>query len=208
MIPELAVSLVTAETIDQYVERLQRKGLRKLGEGAFSVVFDHPTMPNVAVKVIAFRDETYLKYVDLCKKHPNNPWLPKILGGPEAHLVDSKQPGQKQKVLFVFLEKLKPASNSLLSKACVYLGTLIDLKLSVPSDFEVFEPHEWKELAHQTRDSDVSILAAFLAQYPDNLDLGPHNFMARSTQVVFVDPVAPRMGHQLWAKTLKASHDT
>jgi hypothetical protein len=200
VIPELAISLVTAETLDQYFDRLRAKGIRNLGEGAFSVVFDHPTLPSVVVKVIYYKDATYMSYVNLCKKHPSNPWLPKILGGPEIHVVDSDSTPMsvKQKVLFMFLEKLKPASSSSLSKASIYLGTLLGLKLTAPSDFEVFEPRDWEKLSYQNKDKDIATLASFLADHPDNLDLGPQNFMMRGSQVVFNDPVSPRLGHELW----------
>lgn len=39
--------LVIAETISEYIRRLENLGIKKIGEGGYGVVFQHPTLDDV-----------------------------------------------------------------------------------------------------------------------------------------------------------------
>lgn len=199
MIPELLIARtpVTAETLEQYLQFLTKQRIKRIGRGLSSAVFNHPTMPNVAVKMIVSKDPYYLRYVEFCKKNPGNPWLPKILGGPETRILDfekdgvSAAPVLKQKVIFVFLEKLKPATFNDIKASVTYFSTLASLNSGLRF-FADFGPGDWSALAKQTKDKNVAALASFLVRFDyDYLDLHKGNFMMRGRQLVFLDPVSP-----------------
>jgi hypothetical protein len=206
VISELAVSLVTAETLEQYLQFLSKQKIKRIGHGLSSAVFDHPTMTHVVVKVIVSSDPYYLRYVEFCKKHPSNPWLPKILGGPETRLLDvdpewnAKPPKDrkgvsvKQKVIFVFLEKLRSSTPLDRSTAVDHFWTLLKEQSedNFPKfiRFSDFGPGDWNILSKQTKDKHVADLAGFLYKFDNYLDLHSANFMMRGAQLVFSDPVS------------------
>ena len=216
MIPELAVSLVTAETLEQYLHFLRKQDIKKLGRpGLSAVVFEHPTMTNVAVKVIVSSDPYYLRYVEFCKKHPNNPWLPKILSGPETRLLDvdddwNDKPSKdrkgisiKQKVIFIFLEKLRSSTPLDRANAVEHFWDLLKEQTDDPANFPKFirfsdfGPGDWKILSKQTKDPHIAALADFLYRFDKYLDLHSDNLMLRGSQLVFSDPVSLGIPEQM-----------
>jgi hypothetical protein len=213
MIPEIAISLVTAETLEQYLQFLTKQGIKRLGHGLSSAVFNHPTMPNVVVKVIVSSDPYYLRYIEFCKKNPSNSWLPKVLGGPETRLLDTdddwtdkpskdrKGVSVKQKVIFVFLEKLRPSTPLERATAVDYFWSLLKEQSedNFPkfTRFSDFGPGDWKILSKQTKDKYVATLADFLYKFDNYLDLHSANLMMRGTQLVFNDPVSLGVPEQM-----------
>ncbi len=208
MITELLVARtpITAETLTQYVQSLKEKGILSLGKGMSATVFNHPTMPNVVVKMIVADDPYYLKYVNFCKKNPNNPWLPRILGGPEVRTLVSKSKVRnkadsplKRKVIFLFLEKLRPANRNDTKAACEYAASLLENNVRYYG-FDEFSPGDWQLLSKQTKDRDFATLASFLYTFDNYLDLHSTNFMMRGAQLVFNDPVSPGTYEHMLAK--------
>lgn len=110
------------ETINAYIRRLKRiKNIRGLGSGYYSEVFQHPTMPDVAVKLCVENDPLAIMYLRETEKHPANPWFPKIFSihkvqfhakGTDKNLIarDLHLDAAEHITHIVFMEKLKPAS--------------------------------------------------------------------------------------------------
>ena len=58
---------------------LRRAGYENLGHGSFANVYQKPGKPYV-LKVFTSEDTGYLAYLDLIRKHQDNPHFPKIYG--------------------------------------------------------------------------------------------------------------------------------
>lgn len=63
------------KTPSQFMEDLQRKGAKKLGSGAFSVVYTHPTKEGRVIKVEKQTDAAYVTWLGLVRQF-NSPYMP------------------------------------------------------------------------------------------------------------------------------------
>jgi hypothetical protein len=69
----------------------QATGIKKLGSGAYSDVYEIDE--NRVLKIVKRSDKAYEKFADLCREHKNNPHLPKILyrgvwGGKTVYILE------------------------------------------------------------------------------------------------------------------------
>lgn len=110
MIPKITVTS-KSEFIDAYTKRLRQQGIKIISKGLYSTVYQHPTHPNVVVKLFEPRfGSNYLAYVNLCcSQFKGNPWVPKFYGRPTIKTVSDAK-GNPRKIAFVFTEKLRPAT--------------------------------------------------------------------------------------------------
>jgi hypothetical protein len=184
----------TAETYKDYIEILKRKyKLRVLGDGAFGTVFQHPTLKNVAVKV--YRQVKWMsatKWLEWCKKHPENPYVPKI------YKVDSLQIEQEgyQRYLHnvVFMEKLSRVSSTFVDEVLQKTGASTHvLYKTVDEGRLVYEFYsDSRKNVRTLKDKKLAEVLLAIDQFgdqSDGTDLRYSNFLRRDQQLVFVDPV-------------------
>ena len=185
------IRVIQAETKKQYVERLVNTlGVKQLGDGTFSRVFQHPVYPKVAVKLVA-GDPMYLMYVQLCLKYQSNPWLPKIIG---THEVDFDA---EDNATLVFMERLRKATKSEVKEAVGILVTSLaglsadEKKIAtrfIDREGEGEESSMWRILARRSTDSHIRQLGSVLSRIRAD-DVIQRNLMMRGKQLVVVDPV-------------------
>jgi hypothetical protein len=85
----MKVKQLFEERYDDYVDRLTKTlGIKQLGFGKFSTVFQHPVYHNVAVKLVGANDPHYVTFIRRCAKLPDNPWLPKVVGVHKVNIHD------------------------------------------------------------------------------------------------------------------------
>lgn len=195
-----------AEPLRQYVDRLTNElGVKLLGNGINSFVFEHPTLSHVAVKIFMDDDQGYQEYLDFCMKHPSNVYVSKILETEEfseerkskyitpleLHSNWNVERGDNPPYSIAFIERLQPLDNSAFSALIERLGRMSGVEdvTSMPK----LGGAGWEVLAEQTSDSDLQEFAKFLVavmKRGHKLDLGNRkNFMMRGQQVVFIDPL-------------------
>lgn len=188
---------VKEETQPEYFKRLQDElGIKRLGKGAFSHVFQHPTHPDVAVKVFTSSDEAYAAYLRYVQKRQHNKYLPKILSVHEHTHVPSKDDTRSEvdrlvddKYTIVFMEKLRPATEKDVQVFLDHVQDLIGVKYTSMQAIG----EKWQDLADQTQDPDLAQLAKAMVVMNNRyfVDLrGEKNVMMRGKQIVFTDPVS------------------
>lgn len=188
------------EALKPYLDRLvSKEGIKKLGGGAFSQVFQHPHYGNVVVKVYTDKDTVYKRYVAWCMKHQSNPYVPKIV-----EQVSYKSPDTKEKYNIVFLQKMTPVNTvgkliSLLVKALqldtraaedlpfmTAFGQAVDAK-GMFDDYKLID----KYVKLGRADKDFTEVWKHIRTYgADKFDLHKGNVMLRDGHLVLTDPVA------------------
>lgn len=196
----LSKEAITEEALKPYLDRLTSKeGIKKLGGGAFSQVFQHPHYGNVVVKVYTDKDDVYKRYVAWCMKHQSNPYVPKIV-----EQVSYKSPDTKEKYHIVFMQKMTPVNTvgkliSLLVKALqldtkaaedlpfmTAFGQEVDAK-GMFDDYKLID----KYVKLGRADKDFTEVWKHIRTYgADKFDLHKGNVMLRDGHLVLTDPVA------------------
>ena len=67
----------TKQSYYEYLITLVEGGMEVLGVGAFGVVFQHPTLKHVAVKVMAHEEGSFY-WTQACIANQHNPHIPKL----------------------------------------------------------------------------------------------------------------------------------
>ena len=166
--------IASMETLSQYRKRLSKLKVKKLGGGWFSDVYQHPTLPDVAVKIVHRKDPKYVEYARECMSL-QNPWLPRVYG------IETREVQWKGKAItltFVFLEKLKRAK---------YLDRVESVKKFSRSAID-FDDVNWRRV-RRNKDPEIRQVGKLLTKLEAN-DLQDCNVMLRGKQIVFTDPVA------------------
>jgi len=162
-----------AETYKEYTDRLEQQlKIQKLGEGSFGKVYQHPTLPNVVVKVVN-KDNANWDWWGFVKEQPKNPWVPKLYGLHDL-VLDNSTAG-----FAVFMEKLEPM------QAMGWEGVR---DFFFP--FDVYDRNKWRLFAQRCKDKHLAAVAHYLGNCKWLLDVSRKNVMLRGHQPVFVDPVA------------------
>jgi hypothetical protein len=186
--------LLQEESLPDYLTRLVKKaGVKKLGGGAYSQVFQHPKYGNVVVKVYTAKDRDYARYVQFCLKHQSNPYVPRI-----ADEVKYKSP-EGEKYNIVFLEKMTA------------MKTARGVAAKLQKAFSKLEPEELSDIEYHCEEQDMPELFEYLdalvkegranssfvelwkhirSYGKDKFDMHPGNVMLRGQQLVITDPVA------------------
>jgi len=192
------------ETRDQYMKRLTKTlKIKQLGHGAYATVFQHPVYHNVAVKYVNPDDDPmYLEFIELCQKHPHNPWLPKVVGINNLTMQSWHKKAPNERGTLIFFQKLRKATSSDIKTAIQSI--LASVPDSVLQDkmrqdtrnlngFHLLFPEEWKVIAQHSTDKNIREVAKILAQVRAS-DIHNKNVMMRDeggkSQLVFTDPVA------------------
>lgn len=192
--------LIIEERAADYVERLTKTlGIKELGRGYYSAVFQHPVYHNVAVKLCLKKDPETIRYLRKAAKHPDNPWLPKIVGIHEVTFSDLDQPSDARSGSFVthlvFMQKLRPATLRDERRAIdLILSTLprtsaLSHLRGIKSLVELDEG-DWAAIAKTSSDRHVRQLAALLGAIGAD-DIHRANIMVSDDgHPVITDPVA------------------
>jgi hypothetical protein len=164
---------LTREWRHQYVNRLKKLGLEHIGDGFNADVFQHPTMPDVAVKVVDAVDRQHFNFTRWSMKHSWNPWVPKFHSIQMIDVVNSTAYG------IIFTERLDRIGGYEYTQ---FTRDFFD------TDPEFLCVDSVREALHQVDSDDLRTLLNFLLRKPHSLDLHQENFMKRGDQIVFVDP--------------------
>jgi len=172
-----------AETYKDYLMRLRKLNITEIGDGGFGRVFQHPEFSNVAVKVVR-SDTQYLRFARFARRHPANPYLPKIADIVSVHFDDSKDG------FIVFTERLRPAPAKLWLQFQEFLPKSTWPWSLAPNSVKRLSSAGWQWLAAEAQDTNVREFATFAFKNMARLDLSQSNLMARGSQLVFTDPVS------------------
>jgi hypothetical protein len=195
-----AARLVQAETIQNYVQRLKKLGIRRIGGGEYGLVFQHPTLPDVVVKLLVEKDPDYMSWVQFSQKHQDNPYVPKIFNvSQDKNRFDPemfKRFGSSNllDMHLIFMEKLKPVTMNEYKKFGTHLADLangVARKDAFMWKHIRDTPILWSLLSKQKEDLALAEVAKFISDgHAGMLDVHEGNVMKRGAQVVIIDPFA------------------
>lgn len=190
------------ESKPEYFDRLENElGIKRLGQGGFARVFQHPTHPDVAVKVFTDSDTAYRSYLKFAQENQGNKYIPKILSV-HRHVNNPKMRDKHRNVdqlvddkySIVFMEKLTPSTVQKFRDLETYIHNLLGGKSEQSVLFLKLTPSEWKKLGEQSEDKDLAAFAKYMAKviksYSAGSDLHIGNIMLRGNQPVFTDPTS------------------
>ena len=172
------------EPFPAYVARLSKvHGLKALGAGMFSKVFQHPTLPSVVVKVVCSKDRNYLQYLHWASKRQDNPYVPR--------LYDIFTYGQGcNRYSIIFMEKLRAVPHSRLWPKLDKLFAQRDVLDWLDPDAPGTVRKLLRRTIRTTNDENLREVCKYvLEHHGSNTDMHHGNFMLRGSQVVFTDPV-------------------
>jgi len=190
------------ESFKDYIERLKSMGLNPVGNGLNSVVFEHPTMSHVAVKIFMDDDLGYREYLEFCIKHPHNKYLPRVFETDdfsserrtkyftkELHANWNVTRSANEPYSIAFIEMLKPVTPEAMDAMFDRLGAMADMEIN---SLAKLGPNGWAKIAEDDRDEDLQEFAKYLVSQVKSghkLDMGNRkNFCLRGSQFVFIDP--------------------
>lgn len=147
--------IISEETVKDYTERLVKTlGIKELGSGFYSSVFQHPIYRNVAVKLCRRRDPASISYLRKAAENPDNPWFPKVISihkvtfhpeGTSKRKAERDLYGDLQNYLthIVFMQKLKPVTRKQYSDAVrLMFSTLPSEVFQYPEEAYNYSKHE------------------------------------------------------------------
>ncbi len=173
MLAELAVK----EDYSIYLKRIAKLGVRQLGKGRDSVVFQHPTDPKVVVKMTFEGMSGALGWLKWCSRS-KNPFAPRVYHMQKAKL------GTYQYV-FTFMERLAPTKFDTVVK-------VVNAELPVAFQMQASEMRIGifsKEEIANVKDPDLKEILTVMSRMAGKIDFKDGNYMLRGTQLVFTDPV-------------------
>ena len=171
------------QTVDDYIRELVKKGMKRIGEGSYAVVFKHPKDPNVVVRVSSYYNDAAAKWHQACLKElKGNPWVPKVLALYKAKYKASVS--YKEECYITFLEKLQRAGGSVFRDPFIHRLMYYTYK-AIDSEAR----HWLKVLANEVDDPKLSQVLRFIST--KNPDISYSNIMVRPStkQIVFSDPI-------------------
>lgn len=183
------------EPLRDYLTRLvSKEGIKLIGKGAYSHVFQHPQFHNVVVKVYTAKDVLFKDYVQWCLKNQHNIYVPQIIE-------DIPYSDGTNNYHILFMQKMKPINDAQFEQILTKI-----MKLDQEAD---------EDLVYLLNDAidmvDMEGLNSFMRTcfkrgYGDKhlyeiwekiksyginkIDLHSANVMLRGNQLVFTDPVA------------------
>jgi hypothetical protein len=182
--------MVFAETLDNYIDRLRDEHkIPEIGIGAFSFVFQHPEDSKIAIK-ISIDDPEYMRFARFCVAQKTNRWLPHVQLITQLHLENVAE------AWAVFLPRLTPAAETQIRNAFTNQIAPWISDLNRFSEITRLSFPEWRNVLRTTEDPDLRVVARFMIQKFNRLDLTTQNFMMRDKQLVFNDPIAKRLSYK------------
>ena len=190
----VAEGLLAEETLDDYLASLKSSGAKLLGRGNNAMVFTNPEDDRTVIKVMHQPDPAYLAYLRQSIKHPNNPWLPRVLDV-TSQAFDTANPRSSTTAWIIVLEKLRPASAAEVKNAVDTVLATVDPRYLGRRPVDAYRTFDdikklWPIIAQHSSDADIRVFAEFLSQFaPQDIDVSNANVMMRGPQLVFADPV-------------------
>lgn len=183
------------ESKNSYLTRLIELGVEQIGKGSWGTVFQHPTMPDVVVKVFTDKDRAFASYVEWARKNQHNKYVVRMIGAQEGLKLE-----KKGGYSILFIEKLKPLTRPIEKKFMNRLperliGLLMRLTTSPRDELRIryLSKAHWRIILTESQDRDLVSFSSFLLAGMNsgfNKDLSPSNTLQRGNQVVFSDPSA------------------
>lgn len=190
----VAESFLAEETLDQYLASLKNSGAKIIGRGNNATVFTNPEDDGTVIKVMHQPDPAYLAYLRQSNKHPNNPWLPRVLDV-NSQAFDTANSRSSTTAWIIVLEKLQPASAAEVKNAVDTVLATVDPRYLGRQPVDAYRTFDdikklWPIIAQHSSDADIRVVAEFLSQFPpQDIDVSRSNVMMRGSQLVFADPV-------------------
>src|SRR5471030_43924 len=193
----VATKMMIAERLYEYIDRLKKLGLKHVVSGLYANVFQHPTMPNVVVKILTGTDLGYEAYIKFSQKNANK-YMPKILQVVEADKAFDGDETEFRDLRLVFMEKLTPMKR----RDYMQFGTYLFLTAGRSDEIKELNSPEyvnmglnitevWEDLAKQKKDRDIALVAKFIVKTVGGkirLDLHSKNIMMRGEDPIITDP--------------------
>lgn len=188
----LRASIRSPESIDNYFKRLAEIGIKRIGRGQYASVFQHPTQPDLVVKVGEANWSKSKEWLLWCKKNPSR-WTPKVtlvedvsFQLPNGGKLDVKR------CFIAFLEKLQPADGALVKDFLSNLKSLGAMESSYTlvggkSGYRI-RREALKSAGSLTEDLRRTLLTVSRLS-PNGFDCKVSNFRSRGSQLVLTDPV-------------------
>jgi hypothetical protein len=152
-------------------EYMKKFGYKEIGSGEYSYVFAKDGNDKV-LKI--YNDPQYDRFINFCKKHPENKFLPKFRGSP-AKLTDNAK--------MIRIERLEPITYQ--EFANNKIKTLTNIAKNGFNEYELWDlTEEQKELLDTIR----QIVGK--AGPTTFIDIHPANVMKRGNTPVIIDPYA------------------
>jgi hypothetical protein len=173
MIAELAVK----ENYSGYLKRIAKLGVKQLGKGRDSVVFQHPTDPKVVVKMTSEEMSGSLGWLKWCSRS-RNPFAPRVYHMQKAKL-------GTYLYVFSFMERLTPTKFDTVAKV---VNAELPVEFRKPARvmrLGIFS----KEEIENIKDPDLREVITVMSRMAGKIDFKDGNYMLRGTQLVFTDPV-------------------
>lgn len=178
-------SKVLQTTPDDLYYTLSDLGFDLSGTGSWGSVYTHPTQ-FFAIKIFEVSDTAYLAWINFCKKHSDQPLLPKFRGG--VHLLHTAE----QDMYAVRVEKLrKPDKPAEFQKIVELRNAMISIAIRQRVSKTVTQ----LEMVTKNINDAIKEHSPFLKKivaYATNVgyqDFNPDNFMFRGNQIVITDPM-------------------
>lgn len=207
------LNILTEEELLDYFTRLKKKEkIKKLGDGQYAHVFQHPMYHNVAVKVFdPEEDHAYLHYLKWARRNQKNKYVPKIITVRTINQPETEDEYGDGAITIVFMQKLRPAPvraiRQLIAQCMTYAEAADERghytadwqDMHKVGDFTAFDSDVWWHVAEGARkgtvsqpvDRDLASLAAFFAEEdPEDIHNG-NIMMTDDGQLVFTDPLSP-----------------
>lgn len=197
-----------------YLARLKNRGIKTLGSGLHAEVFQHPTMPDVVVKMFDATDRAYMHWLRTIVRIQNNKYVPKIIPTVNGKFIHSYlRPGGSASTIpisttyryyFIFMRRYEPMTSWGMGEFSNYIVSTIPevhdsraMRLRDSIKHYQYIPkyaENWKLIADYSTDSELRQIAEILYKADDNyaLDLHEGNVMwdSKLNTVVFTDPLA------------------
>ena len=184
---------IVAEKSWDYLDRLKSLGIKPLGRGSKGTVFQHPTMPNVAVKVYERDDwDKSVFWLRWCEKNQKNPYVPKIyrLGKLKNIELDVSETKQNINAYHVaFMEKLEKCPRPLVLETFTRTGALPDVINRVRTFWDFEDKPKWASITDKNLLQVLKKIKSLSGTDSNGSDLIDANIMRRGKQIVFSDPV-------------------
>jgi len=185
------------ETSKKYLKRLDKLGIKQVGNGCFATVFQHPELKNVVVRYNEEPEPSYDRYVRKAME-TQNPWLPRVFHVEHVELRHST-------ATFTFIEKLKHIKRK---EEIAFTRSLLDCLPRMyftdqgygynKDDFSFIDEIEddmWMLIGKRHPDENFraafKIIRKLVMKGGGNFDFHSSNIMRRKDgQLVFTDPIA------------------
>jgi hypothetical protein len=196
-----------------YLARLKNLGIETLGRGLHAEVFQHPTMPDVVVKMFDATDRAYMHWLRTIVRIQNNKYVPKIIPTVNGKFVhrylrhgssaSTIPTSTAHKYYFIFMRRYDPISREQIAEFSDYIvSTMPEVRgvhaMRLRDSIKQYQyipkyAESWKLIADYSTDPELRQIAEILYKADNNyvIDLHEGNIMwdSKLKTVIFTDPL-------------------